>query len=137
MRLTLFLIVLLIFSAWVFIPELQQALAADPTGQDLELVSFVFGALVAGSVGLLVYRVRVWGKTTTELFEVRKASLKDSPSAFKLLADALASLFWVIGILVLIIIVVVRYYGLEEEVATHWEFITGKGQKLIEFLSQP
>ncbi len=128
----LLLIALFLLAIWALSPYLVE------TGvQEIDLAWFSLGALFALIIAFLIYQVHVWRNNTATLFEARKASLKDGPSAFHILRDAIRSGFYITMALVLIFVVYMFYMGRQDELFTFGEYVGTKGRKLIDFLSTP
>ncbi len=139
----LLLILFLIFAIFLLYPAFQELpsraieISAEvPIAEpNLDLPSFLFGAVLVGCVGYLVFRIRVWRSDANKIFEARKASLKDGPSAFKVMSDSLVSLLFMVGIVGFIFVVVMEYIGRHEDLVAMADWIATKGGRLVEVLT--
>ena len=84
---TLFLIVLTAMWFWI----VRHGLAQRPIGP-VDLASFILGALLVATAGLVAFRTRVWGNTIGAFFAPREPSLQAGPAPVMVLWNAIGAL---------------------------------------------
>ncbi len=101
----------------------------------VEYASLLLGVSILSSIGFIVFRLRVWSDGSGAFFKARPASLKESPSPFKVLVSSSASFLQIVGVGITMVVTVLEYYDRHDLVMGALDFIVTKMGKLVTALT--
>lgn len=101
----------------------------------VDFASLMLGGSIFASIGFIAFRLHVWSDGSGAFFKARPASLKESPSPFKVLVDSSASFFRIVVVVITVAVTTLEYYDRHDVVMGALEFVVTKMGKLVTALT--